>query len=228
MIDFVRADGLDFVIFSNPSAVTGRRWSTEEISTLLSACPDTLFVIDEADSIYPHQSGSPLVNTYANALFLHSFSKFYGLSGLRIGYLVTPRAYAHHLARTISPAELASIAIVAARAALGDTDYQHTTQRTVERNLDTLTHAVRSTSIRLAPHTSCFAAYLTARDETLDLPRELAHLGVDIVPGSAFGLTHGGRINLSNPALIDRLVEVLPAFPEHPEHPEGPASKMQR
>ncbi|MGW7554331.1 aminotransferase class I/II-fold pyridoxal phosphate-dependent enzyme [Streptomyces rimosus] len=210
IIDFVRETGIDFVITSNPSAVTGRMWSTDEIEAILIACPETLFVIDEADAIYPRRSGAALTNTYSNALFIGSFSKFYGLSGLRIGYLISPDAHADHLARTISPAELTSLSIIAAHAALEDGDYQFRTQQAVERNLLSLQRAVDGTAIRIAPNSQCFAAYLDTAAHLPDLSTVLGGLGVDIVAGRHFGLDTGGRINLSNPALIDRLIGTLP------------------
>ncbi|MFI1585552.1 aminotransferase class I/II-fold pyridoxal phosphate-dependent enzyme [Embleya sp. NPDC020630] len=207
---FVRDRAVDFLILANPSAVTGRLWEAGEVAELLTACPDTLFVIDEADAVHPELSAAALVDTHRNVLFIGSFSKFYGLSGLRIGYLVTPREHADHLARTISPAEVTSLALVAARAALADREYQRRTRQDVARNLDVLEKAVAGTPVRLVPGSRCFAAYLDTDAAAPDLTELLAGHGVDIVPGSGFGLATGGRVNLSNPELVDRLVAVLP------------------
>jgi histidinol-phosphate/aromatic aminotransferase/cobyric acid decarboxylase-like protein len=212
--DFVRREGIEFVILSNPSAVTGYLWEPDEVSELLAACPDTLFVIDEADAIYPELSAAHLVERHANGVFLGSFSKFYGLSGLRIGYLVAPAASAEHFERTINPAELASVSIVAARAAFADTTYQQETQRAVRRNLAVLEAAAAASPFRLVDGSRCFAAYLWA-DEPAEDPRDaLARQGIDIVGGAMFGLPRGGRVNLSDPGRIDTLVAALGASRE--------------
>jgi histidinol-phosphate aminotransferase len=209
LIEFVRREEIEFVILSNPSAVTGYLWDPDEIRELLNSCPETLFVIDEADAIYPHLSAAHLAKEHANGVFLMSFSKFYGLSGLRIGYLVTPVQYAKDFEQTINPAELASLSILAAREALRDTGYQKETQSTVQRNLSRLNAAVDASPFQLADESRCFAAYLWA-EEPVDDPFDfLAREGIDIVAGRIFGLERGGRVNLSNPSGIDTLIAAL-------------------
>jgi histidinol-phosphate aminotransferase len=211
VIDFVRRERIEFLILSNPSAVTGYLWEPDEVSELLAACPETLFVIDEADAIYPELSAAHLADRHDNGVYLMSFSKFYGLSGLRIGYLVTPAAHAEHFERTINPAELASLSIVAAREAFRDTAYQEETQATVRQNLTRLEAAVGQGPFRLAPESRCFAAYLWA-DESADDPRDsLARQGIDSVAGEVFGLERGCRVNLSDPDRIGTLVGALTA-----------------
>src|SRR4051794_12067538 len=118
VIGFVRTHRIDFLILSNPSAATGVLWDVDEVTRVLVSCPDTLFVVDEADSIHPDLSAAHLVETHDNCLVLQSFSKFYGLSGLRIGNLITPEVYRAAFSNTINPAELTSVAILAAQAAL--------------------------------------------------------------------------------------------------------------
>jgi histidinol-phosphate aminotransferase len=209
MVRFVRDHGIDFVIFSNPSAVTGRFWMRDEIEQLLSTCPQTMFVVDEADTIYPHLSSASLANSHRNVLFLESFSKLFGLSGLRIGYLVTPEEYADVFDWTIDPFELTSLAIIAARESLGDTEYLRTTQREVEENLSKVTAAVERTPYQLAPRSQCFAAYLYGSESVADPWIALREREVDLLPASWFHLDRGGRLNLRNPQSIDKLVATL-------------------
>lgn len=209
LVDFVRAAAIDFMILSNPSAVTGSLWEAAELAALLAACPETLFVIDEADAIHPDLSGAHLAEQYDNVVFLGSFSKFYGLSGLRIGYLVSPVVHAAAFAATINPAEVTAPSIVAARAALGDRVFQAETQATVAANLRSLAAAVASTPYQLVPGSRCFAAYLWA-DESVEDPQVLlARRGIDVAAAAVFGLRRGGRINLADPAKIAALTAAL-------------------
>lgn len=205
----IRGQGIDFITLSNPSACTGRFWSSDEVESLLEACPNTMFVIDEADSLYPDLSSARLVNQYRNVTFLESLSKFYGLSGLRIGYMVIHCDYVEDFKRMVNPVELTSIAIVAAREAVEDIAYQRTTQQETKKNRVRLTNFLKETHYKLAPNSACFAAYLYADDPYPDPWQELAELGVDLVPGSWFGLERGCRLNLRDSESIDVLIETL-------------------
>jgi histidinol-phosphate/aromatic aminotransferase/cobyric acid decarboxylase-like protein len=209
VIDFVRATGVKFVIFSNPSAVTGHLRDRGEVATLLAACPETFFVIDEADSIRPELSAAGLVNAHANALFLHSFSKFYGLSGLRIGYLISPEAYVSDFERTINPIELASLSILAAKAALADTVYQDGTQRAVAGNLLALSKALHNTAYSVTANSQCFATFLWAAEPLEDPDLVLERKGITIAQGKIFGISRGGRVNLSDGRAIRTLIQAL-------------------
>jgi histidinol-phosphate aminotransferase len=212
VIDFVRAHDIDFLILSNPSATTGVLWEVDEVTQVLVACPDTLFVIDEADSIHPGLSAAHLAEEHDNCLVLQSFSKFYGLSGLRIGNLITPEVYRAAFSSMINPAELTSVAILAAQAALSDTDYQQETQRMVAASLATLRSALASTKWQLVETPRCFASYVWAPEPEMDPFEALQVREVDIVPARAFGLERGGRINLSDPGKISRLADEIKAM----------------
>jgi histidinol-phosphate aminotransferase len=209
VVRFVRARAVDFMIISNPSACTGQFWERGQVETLLESCPRTMFVLDEADSIYPERSGAPLVDRHRNVVFLESFSKFYGLSGLRIGYPVTRAEYCEAFDNTIDILELTSLAIVAAREAFVDVEYQRATQRGTEENLATLTAALAGGPYRIAPGSECFAAYLYADEPTPDPYVTLAERGVDLVPGAWFGLDRGGRLNLRDPGEVGTMIAAL-------------------
>ena len=211
IIKFARENELGFTILSNPNAITGTLRRKEEITDLLESNPETLFVIDEADSIYPHLEASNLSRKYNNGLFLGSFSKFYGLSGLRVGYLITPEEYIPHFKRTISPVELTSMAIVAATASFDDKNYQAETQRRVEKNLSTLEQACNGTNYQLVPGSKCFATYLWADDGVEDPAKTLRNYGIEIAKGyGEFNkIGSGGRVNLSDGNKIGKLVEAI-------------------
>ncbi|MEI2732507.1 MAG: aminotransferase class I/II-fold pyridoxal phosphate-dependent enzyme [Dermatophilaceae bacterium] len=206
---FCASSEIDLVIVSNPSAVTGRMWHRDEVARLLTAAPDTMFIIDEADAIYPTLSSIALIHEHPNAVFLGSLSKFLGLSGLRIGFIVTPERSRIAFANTIDRIGLASVALVAGRAALADLEYQAQTQRITTANLAMLRAALEGTPFRIAPASECFACYLSA-DDTIEDPFELlAAEGVDLVPGSLFGLARGGRLNLRSTAKVRTCIDTI-------------------
>ncbi len=210
IIDFVKKQNIGFLITSNPSAVTGTMRTKTQIEDIISANPETMHVIDEADSIYPSSSSAYLTRQHNNVLHLGSFSKFYGLSGLRIGYLITPEKYTNHFDRMINPVEITSTAILAAQHALADKNYQKKTQKRVANNLNILLRACEGSEYRLVPGSNCFATYIDSNNRKNNDPFEmLLKQGINIAQGSTFGLPRGGRINLANEEAIKQLVSVI-------------------
>ncbi len=201
--DFVKQKEIGFTIMSNPSAVTGTMKEPKEIEELVKVNPDTFHIIDEADTIIPDKSAAYLVNGNGNVAFLGSFSKFYGLSGLRVGYVVSPKSMAEHFDRTISPIEVNSIGLLAAREVLCDKEYQAETQTRIARNLEALEQACVGTEYQVAPGSRCLASYLWSPD--VDTAVELGKHGIKIARASTFGLDSGGRVNLGSTLNIEKL-----------------------
>lgn len=209
VIDFIRDEDIGFVITSNPSAVTGTQRDTVDIEGIVKSNPETMHIIDEADAIYPDLSSARLTRRHKNVMHLGSFSKFYGLSGLRIGYLITPESYSDHFDRMVNPIEVTSAAILAAQMAIGDREYQEDTQDRVERNLSKMEMVCEDSPYKIVPRSKCFASYLDA-DLSLEDPYEtLGRLGIKIAKGSTFGLSRGGRVNLANETNVNKLVKIL-------------------
>lgn len=196
---FVKKNRIEFMIIANPVPVQGHLISKEEIEKLLKDNSETLFVIDEADTITPETQAVGLANKYNNAIFLCSFSKFYGLSGLKIGYLITPKIYAKHFRSTINVIEVSSIAVLAANMVIRDREYQKQTQENVLKSIEILENACLNTEYRFSATPHCFGSCLYSK--TRNPKTELAKHSIKILEGQYFGLpksVSGGRFNLSN------------------------------
>lgn len=108
-----------------PNNPTGEVIEPEAIRGLLRRFPKTLFVIDEA-LIFPLDDGAvPLIREYANAIVLRTFSKYYGLAGLRVGYALADAALLARAEVGRPPFNMAAPAAAAAVAALADTGFLH-------------------------------------------------------------------------------------------------------
>ena len=118
-------DGERIVHLTSPHNPTGSEWAREEITTLLEAVDDqTLVVVDEAYGEYSERPTSiELVDDYDNVAVLRTFSKAYGLAGLRIGYAAVPVSWADAYARVNTPFAANELACRAALAALDDDDH---------------------------------------------------------------------------------------------------------
>mgnify|MGYP001577647113 CR=1 FL=1 len=199
---FIAEKGIPFIIFSNPHAGTGVKKSLAAIVELVRRAPDTFFVVDEADAMET-DSAAFLTTRHENLLIIRSFSKFYGLAGLRIGYVVVPPSLVEHFRCFINPLEVTSIGIIAATAVLDDLDFHRQTQERVRSNLRIIEQACAGTHYRIVPDSSCFACYLSADEGVADPCAALERRRVKLSASSFFGLSSGGRINLCNtPELV--------------------------
>lgn len=201
----------DAFIIANPSATQGYEYAVGEIESLLASDPERLGIIDEADSIRPDRSAAHLSMSYDNCLFVGSFSKFYGLSGQRIGYLIAPHRLIEPVRNLIGPCTVSGTAVRCALAALADTAFHLETQQRVEQSLGELQTACDSSPFQIIGFDGCFAAFLAAQAGSPDPYEILKKHGVYLNPAETFGLPkgYGGRINLSDPAKVAAAVTIL-------------------
>lgn len=103
-----------------PNNPTGARLAGEDVEGFASSFPDTIFIVDEA-LIFPLDDGMlPLQRRYANVAVLRTFSKYFGLAGLRIGYAVGDPELLQVAEVGRPPFNMASPSVEAATAALSD------------------------------------------------------------------------------------------------------------
>jgi histidinol-phosphate aminotransferase len=124
-------DGERMVYLTSPHNPTGAEFSREAVVELADAvAEDTLVVVDEAYGEYTDApSAIDLLDDHDNLAVLRTFSKAYGLAGLRVGYGVVPEAWADAYARVNTPFAASEVGCRAALAALDDDDHL---ERTVE------------------------------------------------------------------------------------------------
>jgi histidinol-phosphate aminotransferase len=142
------------VYIANPNNPTASYVSVSDLRRLHRALPETaLLVIDAAYSEYvqrnDYEAGIELVSTTSNVVMTRTFSKAYGLAGIRIGWAYCPKAVAEVLNRVRAPFNINIAAQRAAVAALADVGH---TQMVIRHN-DTwrawLTDEIRSLKLRV-------------------------------------------------------------------------------
>jgi histidinol-phosphate aminotransferase len=116
------------VFVANPNNPTGTWLGKNELISFLKAVPQRVIVVlDEAyfefvsEADYP--DGLTLLNEFPNVVVTRTFSKIYGLAGLRVGYGVSHTDIADVMNRVRPPFNVNSLALAAAEAALSDNDY---------------------------------------------------------------------------------------------------------
>jgi histidinol-phosphate aminotransferase len=125
-------DGERIVYVTTPHNPTGSELPRDELVDLLGRVDDhTLVVVDEAYGEYAERdSAAALVDDVDNLAVTRTFSKAYGLAGLRIGYALVPAEWADAYARVNTPFAANELACRAARAALDDAAHLRETVET--------------------------------------------------------------------------------------------------
>ena len=85
------------VLISSPNNPTGNRLEIDELKNVISKMPDAVIVVDEAYSMYYNADTSHLkeiVEKYPNVIIIRTFSKYYNLAGVRIGYALMGKNHA--------------------------------------------------------------------------------------------------------------------------------------
>ena len=204
------------VVVASPANPTGTVIPPEELAAIASWCDDSgvRLISDEVyhGLVYP---GAPKTScawqTSRNAMVVNSFSKYFAMTGWRLGWLLVPHELRRAVDRltgnfTICPPVLAQYAAVAAFTpeAVEEAD-GHLHQYTVNRT--TLLDGLREIGIdRLAPTDGAFYVYADVSDFTADsmdfCSKLLADTGVAIAPGIDFDPEHGGsyvRLSFAGP-----------------------------
>ncbi len=151
-VDEARAAGAHLAMISNPNNPTGNLLlDADRLAALLHALPDTLVVVDEAYAEYPGVTFAPLVRRFANLAVLKTFSKAYGLAGLRVGYLVAHERVAAEARRLQIPWAVDTLALTAAEVALEEQEPLRRTIATIREDVRAMGEALRALP-HLRPH----------------------------------------------------------------------------
>jgi histidinol-phosphate aminotransferase len=116
-------DRTRLVYLANPDNPTGRTFTESEVAALLVRLESGLLIVDETYFEFAGLTVVPLVDRFDNLIVMRSFSKAFGLAGLRCGYTVASQGKSERLRRFWSGRDVNAAAQIAALAALDDLDY---------------------------------------------------------------------------------------------------------
>ncbi len=98
LIDLYKKHLPKIILIASPNNPTGNRLKEDELEHILKSCPESVIVLDEAYSLFYNQDRkyiSRLIKSYPNLLIIRTFSKYYALAGMRIGYAFMGEQLAH-------------------------------------------------------------------------------------------------------------------------------------
>jgi|HubBroStandDraft_6_1064221.scaffolds.fasta_scaffold04440_6 histidinol-phosphate aminotransferase len=219
------------VYIANPNNPTGTALGAAEFSTFLQRVPgDVLIVYDEAYIEYPERTDLPnwreLYKQYNNLLTLRTFSKVYGLAGLRIGYGIGHPTLVAEMNKLRTPFNVTSVGQAAALAALDDPDH---VRRSVESNRTERKRLFESLSaLGLSPvpsETNFLLVPIGPHAKTLC--DELLHEGVIVRPMAWMGFPEAIRISVGSPAENTRLIGAITHALAQPREALTPVSDAE-
>jgi len=201
------------IYIANPNNPTGTAFGHEEFAGFLKKVPgDVLVVLDEAYHEYAARTDLPrsleLFREYNNILTLRTFSKVYGLAGLRIGYGIGHPTLVAEMNKLRTPFNVTSVGQAAALAALDDEEH---VRRSVESNRierDRLFHELRN--LGFAPVASeCNFLFVPIGPSAKALCDELLYEGVIVRPMGWMGFPEAIRISVGSTAENTKLLLAL-------------------
>ena len=209
------------VVLASPNNPVGQYMTRDELVRLRRALPDSvLLLIDSAYSDYvlehDYEPGSQLVDAYPNTVMTRTFSKLYGLSSLRIGWMYAPPGVVDSVQRIRTPFNTNAAALAAAEAAVRDQDYAAAIRDENNRERERLRAQLTAAGIEFIPSYANFYLLRFASDgKTAQGAAEyLEKNGVIPRPVAAGGPENCLRITVGLREHNDRVIELLTQFME--------------
>ena len=204
------------VFICNPNNPTGQPVSREELEAFMRQVPEqVLVIIDEAYYEYSsgpqHAEALDWVRQGAHALVVRSFSKAYGLAGLRAGYGVGPEELISTLRQVRDPYCVSSLAQVAVIAALEDKAHLAAVRALNEKARAELCRAMEQLGLDFIPSCTNFVMVRCGGDDE-QLAALLLEQGVRVSMGSPYGMPGWLRVTTGTVHHIHRFANTLQAL----------------
>jgi len=204
------------VYIANPNNPTGTFISAPEIEAFLAKVPaGVVVVLDEAYNEYLEQKdqfeSAQWVRKFPNLVVSRTFSKAYGLAGLRVGFAIAQPAVTDLMNRIRQPFNVNSLAQAAAIAALNDKDFLRKGFENNRAGYGQLTAAFEELKLQYVPSHGNFVLVKVGEDEGAGARVNIALLkqGVIVRPVGAYGLPQWLRISIGLPQENARFIEAL-------------------
>lgn len=208
-------DKTALVFITNPNNPTGTYTSIEQFEKLLSGLPDHVIVV--YDEVYFHfvdADDFPCAKDYVkagkNIIALHTFSKIYGLAGLRVGYGFTTPAIGEYLNKIFRPFRISTLSTIAAYEALKDVEHVSVSQQMVWEGKQWLYEKFEVDGIRYWPSQGNFVMF-ESPVPSLELTLKMLDEGVMVRPGDNFGAPGCIRLTIGTKEANERFWEVFKA-----------------
>ncbi|MBB3109624.1 histidinol-phosphate aminotransferase [Paenibacillus phyllosphaerae] len=212
MLDAV-SERTKIMFLCSPNNPTGTILRKAQLQRLLDALPKRILVV--LDTAYSHYvtaddytDGIEYVKAGYPLLCLRTFSKAYGLAGIRVGYGIAPESIIRSIVQVKEPFNVNALAQVAAAAAILDDQHVEASSRLVQEERQRLYGLLRQLGI---PYTESMSNFILIKPgaSAERLCRQLMESGVIVRFGGGWGLPDHIRITVGLPEENDMLMDKL-------------------
>jgi histidinol-phosphate aminotransferase len=201
------------IYLANPNNPTGSAFTGKEFEEFLASVPDgVLVVLDEAYIDYAMSMGLrdavEAYRTRKNLLILRTFSKVYGLAGLRIGYAIGRPELLSAMNKLRTPFNTSGVAQAAALAALDDNEHVTRCIETNARELKRLSAGLAKLGFRPVPSEANFV-FIVVGPDAQAVSDELLQIGVIVRPLGWMGFAEAIRISVGTAEENDKCLSAM-------------------
>jgi len=210
-------DKTRLIFIANPNNPTGTWLTQQQLEQFLSRVPaHVVVVLDEAYYEYAsdpamgasdYPNGMQWLSEYANLVVTRTFSKAYGLAGLRVGYSVSHTAIADLLNRVRQPFNVNSLALAGAEAALQDQAHLEKGLACNVSGMQQYTHAFTELGLEYIPSIANFISVKVG--EAVGIYEQLLHQGVIVRPVANYAMPEYLRITVGTAEENQRCISAL-------------------
>ncbi len=205
------------IYLANPNNPTGTIFTKHEFDAFYGHVPErVLIILDEAYFEYAKDNPrypDSMHYRYDNVITLRTFSKAYGLAGIRIGYGFAHEALIGNLLKVKLPFEPGTLAQAAGIGALADKAFLHRTLELNARGLRLISDSLRAAGYIVVPSEANFVMVeLASEEHASSLTHELLKQGIIVRPLKSFGLPRCIRISTGTDQENQRCVEAMEAL----------------
>ncbi|HEY9287447.1 MAG TPA: histidinol-phosphate transaminase [Candidatus Dormibacteraeota bacterium] len=219
------AAGAKLVFISDPNNPTGDALSATEWTALIESIPSgCVAIVDEAYADYIEPDARPQrvedVRQGRPVVVLRTFSKLFGLAGLRLGYAVVHPDMVPAFDAVQEPFNVNRLALAAGRACLADPKQIESRRSEVVRAREAFAGQLRRLGIECWPSQANFVLVKVGGD-ALRWSEELLRRGYLVRPGSEYGLAGHLRITIGPEPLMQAVAEAIAQVGEELKRPTG-------
>jgi histidinol-phosphate aminotransferase len=201
------------VFIANPNNPTGTFVPYDEIAAFLKAAPNCIVVLDEAYNEYlPPElraDTAKWVKRHPNLIVTRTFSKAYGLAGLRVGYAMANPSVADLMNRVRQPFNVNSIALTAAAAALDDMEFVARSYAENRSGMKRIEEGARELGLEFIPSYGNFITIRVGR--AAEIFKRLLKRAVIVRPVAGYELPEHLRVSIGTPEENERFLTALAA-----------------
>jgi histidinol-phosphate aminotransferase len=208
------------VFIANPNNPTGTMLSADALQAFLRKAPShVIVVLDEAYNEYlptaVNYDSRHWLSAHPNLIITRTFSKAYGLAGLRVGYALCDERVAGLLNHVRQPFNVNNLALVAARAALDDQEFVRTSHALNRKGMAQLEKAFEAFDLRWIPSYGNFVSVEMPRVDGVSqgsvVYQKLLRAGVIVRPVGGYDMPDHLRVTVGRAEENERFLHALAA-----------------